>query len=75
VDDLLDVVGSTEDLGKSVGADQRKRKLTYPRLLGLDETRNRAQAAMTRALAALDEAGVSAPLLVDLAEYIVRRSR
>ncbi|GCF93978.1 farnesyl-diphosphate synthase [Enterococcus florum] len=35
-DDLLDVVGTTEDLGKKVGQDARQEKSTYPRLLGVE---------------------------------------
>ncbi len=53
-DDLLDVTGSAEDLGKTPGKDARSRKATYPALYGLDATRERAQAAFVEAAAALD---------------------
>ena len=43
VDDILDVVGEEKKLGKSVGADARKKKATYPALVGLSEARKKAQ--------------------------------
>ncbi len=49
VDDLLDVVGDSERLGKAVGSDQRQQKLTYPRLYGLDRSRAMAQEAVEAA--------------------------
>ena len=39
VDDLLDIVGSAEELGKPIGSDAEKNKSTYPALLGADESR------------------------------------
>src|SRR5438552_2105720 len=52
-DDLLDVEGEADRAGKRVGKDAARGKLTYPGLLGVSETRGRAQAACDRALAAL----------------------
>ena len=46
-DDLLDVVGTTEELGKQVGQDQKSEKSTYPGLLGLEG----AKQALTTELA------------------------
>lgn len=67
-DDLLDVTGTTESLGKAVGKDAEARKLTYPGLYGVEETRRRlaAAAAEARALsAALPGGGGLLPALVD----------
>lgn len=40
-DDILDVVGTVEDLGKEVGSDEKLNKSTYPALLGLDQAKER----------------------------------
>ncbi|MGD9571208.1 MAG: polyprenyl synthetase family protein [Thermoleophilia bacterium] len=53
VDDILDVAGSEEDLGKAVGADAAKGKVTYVSVHGLDEARRLAGEAHARAIAAL----------------------
>lgn len=50
VDDILDVEGDTETLGKTAGKDMQAAKLTYPRLFGLDETKRRVEAAEDEAL-------------------------
>lgn len=50
VDDILDVEGDTETLGKTAGKDMQAAKLTYPRLFGLDETKRRVDAAEEEAL-------------------------
>jgi len=43
VDDILDVTESTEELGKTAGKDVMARKLTYPRLIGLERSREVAE--------------------------------
>jgi geranylgeranyl pyrophosphate synthase len=72
-DDLLDVTATAEDLGKTPGKDARSRKATYPALYGLDATRERAQAAYTEALHALDEIERPMPLLRAIAGFILER--
>ncbi|GMQ88390.1 MAG: (2E,6E)-farnesyl diphosphate synthase [Gammaproteobacteria bacterium] len=73
-DDILDVTGNTEQLGKLAGADRALNKPTYPSLLGLSGARERArelhQAAID-SLACLDRR--AAPLRW-LSDYIVGRS-
>ena len=73
-DDILDVEGSTEALGKTQGADQALGKPTYPALLGLDESRRRALALHDQGIAAIEPFGESAALLKRLASYIVKRT-
>jgi geranylgeranyl pyrophosphate synthase len=72
-DDILDVTGSTEELGKRAGADRALNKPTYPALLGLNGARQRAgelhQAALD-SIAGLDQ---HAEPLRWLSEYIVAR--
>ncbi len=67
-DDVLDVTGSSASMGKAVGKDAGARKLTYPGLFGIEESRRRlnAAAAEARALAvALPGRGGLFPDLVD----------
>jgi geranylgeranyl diphosphate synthase type II len=75
VDDLLDITASTEQLGKGTGKDAGKGKNTYPRLLGLEESRREATRQLAGAVAALDELGPAAEGLRSLAHFIVERDR
>jgi geranylgeranyl diphosphate synthase type II len=75
VDDLLDVEGDTENLGKTAGKDARARKATFPSVWGLEESRRRAAAAVAEARAALRPLGDRGTLLSDLAEFVLRRDR
>ena len=72
-DDILDVTGQTNDLGKTAGADQALDKPTYPALLGLSEARQRAQALKQTALDALAGFDDRADALRWLCGYIVDR--
>jgi geranylgeranyl pyrophosphate synthase len=75
VDDILDVEGSTQTLGKTGGKDDAANKPTYVKLLGLDGAKLEAQRLLQEALDALQDFGESADLLRDLARYIVARDR
>jgi geranylgeranyl diphosphate synthase type II len=72
-DDILDVVGDAALLGKDVGRDAQQDKVTYPALMGVDASRQRALALMQRGVQALAEFGPSADRLRQIAEYIVIR--
>ena len=72
-DDLLDVESTADKAGKRVGKDAARGKLTYPGLLGLEESRRKAAELGRRAVAAAETLG--APLLADLARYVVQRDR
>jgi geranylgeranyl diphosphate synthase type II len=74
IDDILDQVGSAEGLGKSVGKDRRDRKATFPALLGLSASRDRAERAADAAIRALAPFGRRAARLADLARFIVERA-
>lgn len=73
-DDILDVIGDQALLGKDVGSDQARGKVTYPSLLGLDGARLRARELMEEAMAALQPLGAAAGPLREIARYIVDRS-
>lgn len=73
-DDILDVEGETETLGKTQGADQERDKPTYPSLLGLEEARQKAAELCDEALRSLDDFGQRADPLRWIAQYIVGRT-
>jgi len=74
-DDILNVVGSEEALGKPVGSDASRVKSTYPALLGLDRARGLAEAAVTEATSALAGFGSEADPFRALARFVVDRDR
>ncbi|MBF0589571.1 MAG: polyprenyl synthetase family protein, partial [Magnetococcales bacterium] len=53
-DDLLDVLGDTQKLGKPIGSDEKNDKATYPKFLGLDGAKQAAEQAVTQALECLE---------------------
>jgi len=75
VDDLLNIEGTREQLGKAAGSDAARNKATYPALFGVDATKRKAQEAIDEALTALTEFDERAAMLRELAEYIVNRKR
>ncbi|TXS96696.1 polyprenyl synthetase family protein [Parahaliea maris] len=75
VDDILDVEGDTETLGKTQGKDEAANKATYVKLMGLEGAKAEAARLLDEALAALEGFGESADMLRELARYIVERDR
>jgi len=75
VDDLLDVEGDAAAVGKGVKKDEAAGKLTYPGLLGVEESRRRAWDLIDAARAALAPFGPAGVQLARLAQYIVERDR
>jgi geranylgeranyl diphosphate synthase type II len=73
VDDILDVTGSDERLGKPHGSDERHGKLTYVSLFGLEQARQLAAESHAKALAALSEANGETADLRQVADYIFTR--
>jgi len=72
-DDILDIVGSQEEIGKDVGSDLKKGKKTFPGFFGLEESRRRAKEVTDQALASLKDFDRKADPLRELAKYIVTR--
>ncbi|MDZ7762577.1 MAG: farnesyl diphosphate synthase [Desulfovermiculus sp.] len=73
-DDILDLVGEAEKLGKPVGSDLAQGKATYPVLIGLEESRRLGQAMVREALAAVEPyQGPQIDFLRQLAVYIMDR--
>jgi len=73
MDDVLDATSTTDTLGKTAGTDANANKTTYASLLGIDETRTRANEQLTRGLSELASIRIGGTL-AEIAEYIVRRS-
>ena len=72
-DDILDVEGTTEELGKDAGSDQARGKATYPALMGLEASKARALELVQMALDALAPFDERAEPLRTIASYIVKR--
>ncbi|MBA4107457.1 MAG: farnesyl-diphosphate synthase [Pirellula sp.] len=75
VDDLLDVSGSEENVGKRLGKDRKRGKVTYPSLLGVEPSRRKVSELIDEACGAIESFGAAAQPLRELAEFVGRRSR
>ena len=73
-DDILDVTGTIEELGKTPGSDIRQDKSTYVSLLGLDEARNEAHAVAQKAHAALATIKDDTHILSAIIDYLMDRT-
>jgi len=74
-DDILDVVGTAEDIGKPVGSDEKNHKSTYVTLTSLDEAQSLARQTVESAVDALHIFGDEAAFLRELVLYLVRRKQ
>ena len=74
-DDILDVIGDTQTLGKTKGADADLSKATYPALLGLDGSKQLLTTLHEKALHALSLIPYNTELLEEFTEYLVTRDR
>jgi geranylgeranyl pyrophosphate synthase len=72
-DDILDVEGNTEEIGKTSGADAARDKPTYPSVLGLEAAKRRARELKLRACERLVALGDGAQVLAWLASYMIER--
>ena len=73
IDDILDVEGSAEELGKTAGKDAASSKPTYPMLYGLRRSRELAAEAVVTAQQILADAGLRGPLS-EIANWVVSRN-
>lgn len=74
-DDVLNVKGDPERLGKATGTDQQRGKNTYPGLLGLGEAEQLAGQLVNNALKAIDTFDNKADSLRTIAHYVIERTR
>ena len=73
-DDLLDVEGDEDDVGKKVGKDAEAGKATFVSALGVDGARHEARRVTDRALSRLDLFGTRADELRSVAEFVLARN-
>ena len=73
IDDILDITGSKEKLGKEVAKDAVRGKATYPGVVGIAEAKKRAFEAAEEAIKALSQFGEAARPLREIAKFIISR--
>lgn len=72
-DDLLDLQGDTQLIGKPAGLDSLNEKLTYPNILGIEQAQNLVNKLFQDALLTLESLPVDTSLLQEVANYIMKR--
>ncbi|MGI9309613.1 MAG: polyprenyl synthetase family protein, partial [Gammaproteobacteria bacterium] len=72
-DDILDIEGTTEQIGKPRGSDIANSKATYPALFGIETARSRTEELLETALAAIATFDKRADRLRELASFIALR--
>ncbi len=74
-DDLLDVTGDSEEMGKPAGSDEARQKSTFPALYGLEKTREMAKFHVSKALENLQQFDDRALPLRELVKYLLKRRK
>lgn len=74
-DDILDVEGDSKEMGKGVGGDARKRKITYPSVIGLASSKETQKNLVEQAIDALRSFDEKAAPLRKIAVYIIERKK
>jgi geranylgeranyl diphosphate synthase type II len=74
-DDILDIEGNSQALGKNVGSDERQGKSTYPTLLGLGRSKEIQRELVEQAIEFLDSFDQRSDPLREIARYIIVRKR
>ena len=74
-DDILDVTGTMEELGKPIGSDEKNEKATYLSFLGLEEAQKMVQSLSEQAVAKLDTIEQTNPFLKELILSLIHRRK
>lgn len=72
-DDVLDIEGSRDEIGKDVGSDIAKEKVTYPSVIGISESKKLANGLIDKSIKAISTLGEKAEPLREIARYIIER--
>jgi geranylgeranyl diphosphate synthase, type II len=73
-DDILDITGNQDELGKPVGSDEANLKTTYPKLLGLDGAQKEMKNHIRVSLEHLGKINRNTGILASIADYIIKRN-
>jgi len=74
-DDILDMESTTDTLGKFQGIDAKNKKVTYPKLVGINEAKHKVQLLYQQALEAINYMGHRAQILRDVTSYMLLRNK
>ncbi|MEC9374880.1 MAG: farnesyl diphosphate synthase [Pseudomonadota bacterium] len=74
-DDILDIEGETNTIGKIKGSDQKRSKATWPGILGINKAKARTEELLHQSLKEIEKFGPRADPLRDIAYYIVNRTK
>jgi len=73
IDDILDIEGNAEELGKTAGSDIKMKKMTYPALCGTEKSRQKAKDLISDAIDSLKIFSSEADQLRKIARYLLKR--
>ncbi len=74
-DDILDIEGDQEIIGKPIGSDERQKKVTYPSVFGIETAKAKALELLREAISLLDPFDHEAEPLRAIARYVIDRKR
>ena len=74
-DDILDIIGDSEQLGKAIGSDEKNQKQTYVTLHGLEASKERVELLSSTAIAYLERIGGENDYLIELVRFLVNRQK
>ena len=74
-DDILDIIGDEKKIGKPLNSDSEKNKATYPAIIGLEASQERAKKLCFDALKILSELPYNTKNLINLSKFIILRDK
>lgn len=74
IDDILDIEGTTEEMGKPKGSDIERGKMTYPKVFGIEKSKEEARLLIEKALQEIEIFGDKAEPLREIAKFIISRT-
>ena len=75
VDDILDLTSDTETLGKDAKSDLLKEKATYPKVFGIEKSKEIAESLINEAIEEISFLGENGRILTEIAQYFIKRVR